>query len=377
MIETTERIVTAIPAELEASWRDLVRQAAEPNAFAEPWFVAPSLAHLRDDEVRLVEIRKAGRLVGLVTLRVERRYGRIPAAHVQNWQHNYQFLGSPLIAAGEETSVWRAVLLHLDEAAWAPNFLHIQNLVDEGPLLRGLLCAVRGLGRTCDIVHRHARAALCSDLSPRAYYETTVRKKKRKELSRLRNRLAEFGPLTTRTFGAGDDLAAWTDAFLRIEASGWKGREGTALACHPAAHSFFREAVAGADAAGRLQFLALELASRPIAMLVNFLSPPGSFSFKTAFDEDYARFSPGVLLQLDNLAILERPDIDWMDSCAAEQHPMIDSLWAERRTLVRVTIPLRGVRRRLVHATARGLEDLSARTHRHRTARIIVSGESP
>jgi hypothetical protein len=62
-----------------------------------------------------------------------------------------------------------------------------------------------------------------------------------------------------------------------------------------------------------------------------------------------------------------------MDSCAAEQHPMIDSLWAERRTLARVTIPLSGPRRRLVHAAARGLERLSAA--RRGRARLVHNGE--
>ena len=38
------------------------------------------------------------------------------------------------------------------------------------------------------------------------------------------------------------------------------------------------------------------------------LTPPGAFSYKTAFDERYARFSPGVLLQRENLAMLERPE---------------------------------------------------------------------
>jgi hypothetical protein len=117
-----------------------------------------------------------------------------------------------------------------------------------------------------------------------------------------------------------------------------------------------------------LQLLALELDGQPIAMLVNFLAAPGSFSFKTAFDEAYARFSPGVLLQIDNLAILEQPGIEWMDSCAAEQHPMIESLWAERRSLIRVTIPLRGAQRRLAFSTARTLERLSAARRRGRPA---------
>ena len=85
---------------------------------------------------------------------------------------------------------------------------------------------------------------------------------------------------------------------------------------------------------------ALDLDDRPLAMLVNFLVPPGGFSFKTAFDEDYARFSPGVLLQQQNLDLLDDPRIAWVDSCAAPGHPMIDSVWRERRALLWVNLPL-------------------------------------
>ena len=95
-------------------------------------------------------------------------------------------------------------------------------------------------------------------------------------------------------------------------------------------------------------------------MLVNFLTPPGSFSFKTVFNEAWARFSPGVLIQLENLKILDDPRIAWMDSCAVEDHPMIDSLWTERRAIVRVSVPLKGARRRAVYGLCTGLERLSA-----------------
>jgi hypothetical protein len=79
--------------------------------------------------------------------------------------------------------------------------------------------------------------------------------------------------------------------------------------------------------------------------------------FKTAYDESYARFSPGLLLQIENLDMLERPGLDWMDSCAAENHPMIDNLWTERRDIVRVTVRLAGLRRGLAYAGCRGAEE--------------------
>ena len=338
---------------LAAEWTALAARAAEPNAFAEHWFVAASLRTMAAGrDVRLLEARRGGRLIGLLTVEVGRGYARLPVRFVQNWRHDQMFLGTPLVAGGEEEAFWTAAIAALDDADWAPNFLHLRGLAEGGAVHRGLAGA--------DIVHREVRAFLASDLSPAAYYERAVRPKKRKEIRRLRNRLAELGPVAVRTLDDDAALGAWCDSYLALEKAGWKGREGSALACRPETELFFRDAVAAAWAAGRLQFLRLDLGARPIAMLVNFLCPPGSFSFKTVFDEDYARFSPGVLIQLENLAILARPDIAWMDSCAVEHHPMIDGLWTERRSIVRLTIPLKGARRHALFTLCRALERGSA-----------------
>jgi hypothetical protein len=80
------------------------------------------------------------------------------------------------------------------------------------------------------------------------------------------------------------------------------------------------------------------------------ICPPASFSYKTAFDEDYARFSPGVLLQYENLSLLERDDITYCDSCAAQGHPMIDSLWTGRRAIGRYSVAIGGSGRRALFA---------------------------
>ncbi len=106
--------------------------------------------------------------------------------------------------------------------------------------------------------------------------------------------------------------------------------------------------MAGAAAQGVLERLALTLDGRPIAMLANFHTPPGAFSYKTAFDESFARFSPGVLLQCENLLILDRPEIAWTDSCASADHPMIDHIWRERRVVGRLSIAIGGKLRRAV-----------------------------
>jgi CelD/BcsL family acetyltransferase involved in cellulose biosynthesis len=341
---------------LAAEWTALAARAAEPNPCTEHWFAAASLAHFgRFHDLRLAEVRQGPRLIGIMPLSIERGYARLPLRFVQNWWHHQMFLDAPQVEAGRERAFWRAVLAMLDAADWAPNFLHVRGIAEDGPLHRALADV-----RAAPIVHRRLRAFLSSDLSPDAYFERAVRGKKRKELRRQRNRLAELGAVEAAILADAAQLDSWCDRYLALEKAGWKGKAGTALACDPRGAAFFRDVAAAAFAAGRLQFRRLDVGGRTVAMLVNFLTPPGSYSFKTVFDEDYARFSPGVLLQIENLDLLDRPDIAWMDSCAVEDHPMIDSLWTERRNIVRVTVPLKGARRSAAYALVRALERIAA-----------------
>jgi len=352
----------AVPESWEPAWNALAHEAVEPNPFAEHWFVAASVAYLPvPGDARILWVAQGKDLIGLLPLCTASPYGRTPLRHATNWLHYHSFYGAPLIRRGFEWAFWRAALDLLDRANWAPNFLHLTALDRDGITLAGLESV-----RRADVVYASERALLKSDLSSTAYYEAHVRKKKRKEIARLVSRLSERGAIGYDHLPADADPLPWIDDFLALEASGWKGREGSALGADPATSGFFRAAVVGAHSAGRLDILRLTLDGRAIAMLVNFMTPPGSYSFKIAFDEDFARFSPGVLIQIENLKVLEREDVDWMDSCAVEDHPMINSLWAERRTIVRVTVPLKGARRRAAFAVARGLETASAAVRRWR-----------
>jgi hypothetical protein len=98
--------------------------------------------------------------------------------------------------------------------------------------------------------------------------------------------------------------------------------------------AYFRTIARNAHAQNQLQMLGIYLNDRPIALKCNFLTHDGGFAFKIAFDEAYAKSSPGVLLELDNIDELHRrPDLYWLDSCAIPGHFMINRLWKERRTI--------------------------------------------
>ena len=368
---TDVRLVDAahIDASVIERWQALAKVASEPNAFAENWFVTAAIDHLRGKrDVRLAQVWGWGNdLIGIIPLTRYSRYGRIPVRHISNWTHYQSFMGTPLIARGRERAFWRALITALDASDWAVGFLSMTGLDDGGPVHVGLIAAAASLGRKAPTVHRFERALLSSPDNAETYLAAHVRGKKRKELRRLANRLAERGDVRFSVLDDAAALSSWCDAFLTLEAAGWKGSNGAALANNAATANFFRDCVSGAFAQGRLDFQRLDLDGAPIAMLVNFRSPPGSWSFKIAYDEGLARFSPGVLIELENLGRVQGdPEIEWMDSCAVADHPMINGLWAQRRAIIQVSVPLVGAKRGAIYRACRAVETASARLRQFR-----------
>jgi len=330
-------------------WTALAADASEPNPFLEAWCLGPALELLGPDAALLrVEFDRA--LIGVLPIARRASYYGYPLPHLTAWSHDNAFCGTPLVRRGYETAFWQALLGWADRAGGAALFLHLPNLPTGGPLHAALRSERAAKPRPAAVVQRGERALLASDLSPDAYFEASMSGKKRKELRRQHARLAELGTLEFARREDGEGIEDWADQFLALEAAGWKGREGSALACDAANAAFFRRALAGAAGTGRLERLTLGLDGQPIAMLANFITPPGAYSFKTAYDETYARFSPGVLLQRENLALLARDGVAWADSCAAADHPMIERIWREKRELVHVSLGIGGRARRALAA---------------------------
>ncbi len=356
-------VVTAIDQALAAEWQALADVAGEANAFSEPWFVASALMHLRGGEtVRLAEVRDAdGGLVGIMPLVTSCKYGRLPIANTTNWIHLQCYCGVPLIRAGDEAGFWIALLDLLDRSDWARGFLSLRLIYADGPVMRGLKQAVAATGRSLHIGQQYERAVLASQADAATYLETTVRAKKRKELRRQAKRLAELGAVQFERLATDGSLDEWCGQYLALESAGWKGEGKTALAIDDSWTRFFRDTMASALGLGKLDFLRLLQGGKPIAMLINLRAPPALWCYKITYDESLARFSPGVLIALEALpSMLQDPEIAWADSCAKPDHPMINSLWGERQSIVHVAVSLKGAARQLNYTVCRGIDKLGA-----------------
>lgn len=276
------------------AWQRLAHSASEPNPFYEPWFLLPSLKQWgAADHAAVKAWYLDDRLAGLLPIRRSTDYYGHRVPHAAGWLHANAFCGAPLILAGQEETFWRTLLAHCDRYPRAALWLHLPKLPADGPVDAALGRVLAGSGRVHTIAANEHRALLTGALSADAYLAQAMSAKKRKELRRRHNRLAEEGNLTFERRADAEGVGAWADEFLTLEAAGWKGVEGSALASAPDTRAFFAEALAGAAAADRLERLALRLDGRAIALLANLITAPGAYSFKTAFAEDYAPFLAG------------------------------------------------------------------------------------
>lgn len=329
------------------AWDELAEGAAEPNPFFESWYLLPSLESFDGrGNISILCFRRNGVLCGLMPIVRQQHYDGWPLPHIGNWRHPNIFFGTPLVAPGSEVPFWRAMLQWADSNPELSLFLHLTEISLDGPVYAALQTVLAADRRPWGVVERKQRALLSSELDVEAYLAKSLPARKRKDLNRRFRRLAELGEVDFRWESGSDGLVAWIEEFLALEAAGWKGDAGSALACDAATETLFRQSLIGAAKRERLARLSLRLDGRPIAMLSTFLTPPGAFGFKTAFDEDFARFSPGFLLEREFLTALRRFGISWCDSCAAANHSVMDRIWYERRPLGRVSIAIGGPLRR-------------------------------
>lgn len=353
---------TSLSAAQWSEWQALAGRAAEANVFAEPWMVRAGLTHCNEGaDATVAFVRDAGgTLIGVAPMQMGKAFGRVPVRVALGWTHPNSFLSSMLVAQDQATAFWSRLLSSLANGPCAAPLLCCDGLPEDGPLYQGLAEACHRMDLPLSVEASIKRAMLATRMDPEAYWDESVRAKKRKELRRQWARLNELGQVTTDQLTAADGqpVEHWIDEFLTLEAGGWKGANESALLSHADTAAFFRATMAAAHAAGQLEMTALRLDGRAIAVLITLFSGQAGFSFKTAFDEDYARFSPGVLLQRESLSILNQRQLDWIDSCAAQDHPMIDSLWRERRSIVSVALPLPGHGNRLTFTLAQGAKRL-------------------
>lgn len=327
----------ALSADDRDCWTRLARDAVEPNPFFELETVLPALEHLPHAGVSLLVVEEGG--AWRACLPVQRTRVRGARRALRSWLHAYAFLGTPLLDRHVAREAARALLeLGLDVAPGSR--MQLEQVGWDGPAGAAIAQAIEDLD-VATVTQATAERAFLRR-RPELTYMDDMRRKQRSELDRKARRLEEAlgGELTTVEEGTDSDAL---DRFLELERAGWKGREDTALASSESHAAFYRDACRELAASGRLQILSLGTPDRKVAMMTNFAAAEGLFGFKMTHDEELARFSPGSLLLRESCRVFhERPELAWLDSCAAPGSA-VERLLPDRRSLATLLLRPSGV----------------------------------
>lgn len=314
--------------------RALHGRVLAPNVFYEPAFMAAALPVFGHDVVAGLVWHRAmpKRLAGFFPVAIARRRYGLTLPVLTGWTHPFGPYGMPLIDRDCSEAAVAAWLDHIAADAGLPKLLLMPYLPAAGAAAFEAALRERG-GRSAEFGY-HARAMLRPDNGRNGYLDVAIPHKKRKELRRQRKRLAGLGAVTSTTIRTSPELRSALAEFLALEASGWKGRLGTAAKANDHIRCFLEAAVTALAAEGKAGITRLALDGRAIAALVTLRSGATAWSWKIAYDETLARYSPGVQVLLDaTQELLADASVARADSCAAPHHPMIDHIWRERLPL--------------------------------------------
>jgi CelD/BcsL family acetyltransferase involved in cellulose biosynthesis len=335
------RALTPLADISAAQWRALSERAAEPNGYYLPEWELAVHASARDrvGASALGAWNDTADLTGLMPVISMWRAYKIPLPVLVS-ADPYGSLCTPLL--DRDTAEDAAAQLLENARQAGAHALILRDMSLDGAAMKAFTEVLRCDGLKPRVLQSHVRAALDATVDADELLREALGPKKLKELRRQRNRLAEAGAVHFDIACTPADVAASVETFLRLEASGWKAKRGTALVQHEGDAAFIRRATSALAATDQCEIVTLRAGETPVASAIVLRHLDRAFYFKLGVDERFSKFSPGVQLTLDlTRHLCADPSIRSVDSTADADHPMINPIWRGRLAIGDVLIPLR------------------------------------
>jgi CelD/BcsL family acetyltransferase involved in cellulose biosynthesis len=333
-------------AGLQSDWEDLLARADVANAFTNPALVrlASQFYPTRSCFALLAWRKDAPRpqLVGVWAFARERQSVVLSAPPTP-----HAYLSDPVIDRSCLDSVLEAMLTHISGDATLPKIVSLETMSTDTATMAALSRVLAARRSPSRIFAAWSRPKLASDLDGASYMQRALSSSSRKKLRQHRRRLADEGTLRFSIISKAEEVRQAFEDFLTLEAAGWKGRGRTALLSRTSDANFARAMIAALAAEAHVYIYALTLDAKPVSMQIVLRAGHAVFTWKTAYDERFRDFSPGMLLLEDcTAALLADEGVDHADSCAFDDSGYM-AAWGERAAIARLWFDARPGRSRV------------------------------
>jgi hypothetical protein len=226
-----------------------------------------------------------------------------PLAREKGWAAPLELIGQSILYEpgdflyADEESLFRLCA----DLAQMPTPLRLARVRADSPVPAALTAAYRGKG-----------IVLCRPAAPCPWIaldrswehpERHINVGRQSDLRRARRHAEGRGGILSEIITPKPrELGLLLDEAFTVEASGWKGRNGTALLHDRKLGTFFRRYAEAACESRCLRIARLKIGGKAAAMQLAIETGNSYWLLKIGFDEEFARCSPGVLLLVDSIA---------------------------------------------------------------------------
>lgn len=357
--------------DLQDELEHLTYRVMEANVFFAPRFLAPAMPRLEERQIRLAVIRdedeRRSRLRMLFPYSIEKPGFSVGPSIMRVWSNPFGPLGTPLVDAEGAAETLDNLLDAIGRPeAKLPGIIVFPDLRLEGRFSQLARAVAIGRDLPLTVTNTYERPMLESLEDGESYLRGALNKNHLREMRRQFRLLSELGSVTYNVARQPDEIRVRMEEFLALEASGWKGRKRSAMVNDRLRAAFAREAITNLAEADQVRIHTLDLNGRAIASMVVFIMAGEAYTWKTAFDETYARYSPGKLLVADLTEWhLDDANIQRTDSCAMPDHPIMARFWKEREAMGTLVVGLRS-------NADRDVRQVGAQLHMYRNTRNIA-----
>jgi CelD/BcsL family acetyltransferase involved in cellulose biosynthesis len=337
-------------------WSALIRRASA-NVFMHP--AALKAAHATGfADIRMLlawaKDAQAERLVGVWALK---RASITPLwpAFLAAPPYDYAFLSDPVVDPDCGDATVTAFFDAIERDRSLPKVIRLRYLDGSSQTYPAIAKALAQRGAQTLILSERERPYVTKEFGVK--HSGSTRKKLRQDW----NRLGALGAVDIVNARGHAQVQDAFETYLTMEAVSWKGARGTALLSDPKDAGFARALISNLADGGNASVALLRLDGRAIAAQVLLYCGTTAYTWKTAFDAGFGKYSPGALL-VDKVSeqVFAEGGIDAIESCSPEGGFM-NQMWDGRHTTIDMLADL-GARKslefRAVVARERGYAQL-------------------
>lgn len=276
-------------------WRDLCRESADDQPFYRPeWIAAHIRAFAPQAKVFLLTVTSDSKLLFVLPLLQERSlFSGVPVrklrAPVNSHSCRFDALRHPSSQGDLAVSAAWNYLQSL--RSW--DLLEIQDVPDGGTISVLALAARRNNFHVVQVPNlTNPYVPIPPD--PADLKKLPVNARLRGKLRSIRREVESHGGLKFLRVENADQSVL--DRFYDLEAAGWKGREGSAIACSPNIRQFYDETSRSAERYGYLCMYTLEFNGELLAAHLGLSHKGRYFSPKVAYNEKLPQYAGGHLI---------------------------------------------------------------------------------